>query len=334
MNGQLANLLSYLRGSIRQPLRKQVGALRADERTVPEGSRRIGLALGGGGGKGGAHLGVLAALEDLGIPIDVIAGTSVGGFVGVLYAAGFSLAQIAGIFPTFALRRIATPDPTRTGLIGARKREVLLTRLLADRTFADLRMPCAVTAADLVSGRLVVIDQGPLVPAIMATTAIPGIFPPVVRGQEVLVDGGVLDNVPVDVAERMGARRVIAVQLSDLFPGFVMPTAVPENPLARLMLPPRQFASASRALDLLMAQVTELRLAQHPDTVRLRPDVGQIGTLDLMRIEEGHRAGVAAVRAATAELIALRHWRLEPPEPTPAAQPRPQSLGSIMRESA
>jgi NTE family protein len=301
---------------------------------VPESPRRIGLALGGGGGKGGAHLGVLAALEELGIPIDVIAGTSAGGFVGVLYAAGFRLDQIASIFPTFALRRIATRDPTRTGLIGARKRETLLMRVLGDRTFADLRIPCAVTAADLVSGRLVVIDQGPLVPALMATTAIPGILPPVVRGEEVLVDGGVLDNVPVDVAERMGARRVIAVQLSDVLPGFMMPTTMPDNPLARLMLPPRQFASASRALDLLIAQLTELRLAQHPDTVRLRPDVRHIGTLDLMHIEEGRRAGVAAVRDTAAELIALRHWRLEPPEPTPAAQPRPQSLGSIMGESA
>jgi len=334
MNGHLENLLSYLRGSMRQPLREEADAPRADERSVPEAPRRIGLALGGGGGKGGAHLGVLAALEELGIPIDIIAGTSVGGFVGVLYAAGFSLDQIAGIFPSFALRRIATRDPTRTGLIGARKREALLTRLLGDRTFTDLRIPCAVTAADLVSGRLVVIDQGPLVPALMATTAIPGILPPVVRDQEVLVDGGVLDNVPVDVAERMGARRVIAVQLSDILPGFVVRTTMPDNPLARLMLPPRQFASASRALDLLMAQLTELRLAQHPDTVRLRPDVGHIGTLDLMHIEEGHRAGSAAVRAATAELIALRHWRLEPPVPTPAAQPRPRSLGSIMRESA
>ena len=306
----------------RTPMQRGMLPQRAAPRSAAA-PRRLGLALGGGGGKGGAHLGVLAVLEELDVPIDVIAGTSVGAAVGVLYAAGFPLDQLERIFHAFALRRIATRDPTRMGLLGARKREALLRELLGDRTFADLRIPCAVTATDLVSGRVVVITEGPLVPAIMASTAIPGIFPPVVRGAELLVDGGVLNNVPVDVAEALGAQRVIAVQLADAPPRFELLAPTPDTPLARLMLAPRQFAIANRALALLMAHATELRLAQHPNTLRLRPDVSHIATLDMTRPAEGYRAGAAAARAAAADLLALRAWRLGGTHPAGAPHPHP-----------
>ena len=163
-----------------------------------------GLCLAAGAAKA-AHPGVLAVLEELGVPIDVIVGTSAGS-IGVMYAAGLSLPELERFFRDTELRRIATADPLRAGLIGPRKRAALTARLLGERTFADLAIPCAVVAADLVRGREIVIDQGPLVPALLATTAIPGVFPPLVRGDELLVDGGLLNNLPVDVAERMGAR--------------------------------------------------------------------------------------------------------------------------------
>ncbi|HEU4329217.1 MAG TPA: patatin-like phospholipase family protein [Roseiflexaceae bacterium] len=273
--------------------------------------RRVALALGGGGGKGGAHLGVLQVLEEQGVPVDAVAGTSIGGAVAVFYAAGFSLDQVATLFQSFTLRRIATTDPTRTGFIGSRKREQMLIELLGDRTFADLRMPCAVVTVDLISGREVVIDEGPLVPAVMATTALPAVFPPEVRGSQLLADGGVVNNLPVDVAARMGGpARVIAVQLRDAALTYEPMVSVPANPLARLTLAPRQFAIANRALAILMDQATELRLAQHPPAVWLCPDVGHISLLDMTRLEEGHRAGEEAARAALEQLLALRAWRL------------------------
>lgn len=196
-------------------MRTQPGAETARNRRCcgtqaqPDAPRQIGLVLGGGGGKGGAHLGVLAVLEELGVPIDIIVGTSVG-TLGVMYAAGVSLADLERFFRQTELRRIAAADPLRAGLIGPRKREVLTVELLGERTFADLPIACAVIAANLVSGREVVLDQGPLVPALLATTAIPGVFPPVVRGDELLVDGGLLNNLPVNVARRIGAQRIIA----------------------------------------------------------------------------------------------------------------------------
>jgi len=296
-----------------------------DEQRQREAPRRLGLVLGGGGGKGGAHLGVLAVLEELGVPIDVIVGTSVGS-IGVMYAAGLSLPELERFFLDTELRRIVIADPLRAGLIGPRKRAALTARLLGERTFADLPIPCAVVAADLVSGHEVVIDQGPLVPALLATTAIPGVFPPVVRGDTLLADGGLLNNLPVDVAERMGAQRVIAVQLAGELPPFGLPTD-PASALERLMRPPRHFTVLSRALAVLLAQA-DLRPLQHPPALLLRPGVTHIGTLDMTRPGEGRLAGEAAARTAADTLLALRAWRLEDPVPAPPMHERIQTVSA------
>lgn len=287
------------------------------EPVAPE-PRRLALALGGGGGKGTAHVGVLQVLEELELPIDLIVGSSAGGAVAVLYAAGLDCDAICELFRSMALRRIAVPDPTRTGLIGQRRRAEILTRLLGDRTFDDLRIPCAVTAVDLISGQLVVIDEGPLVEALLATTALPGIFPPVQRGEMVLADGGILNNLPVDVARARGAQRVIAIELNDAVPGFALTAAEMSNPLARLMLAPQQFAVASRALSLLVNHTMALQLRENPPDLLLSPAVADIHTLDLSNPEKGQLVGVAAAKTASDELLALRAWRLAEPEPAPA----------------
>jgi len=270
---------------------------------------KLTLALGGGGGRGAAHLGVLRVLEELQVPIDAIAGTSIGGAIGIMYAAGHTTDQIAHLFQNFTLWRIFATDPTGTGFIGLRKGATLLRELLGERTFADLRIPCAVVATDLISGREVVISEGPLVEAILATTAIPAVFPAVVRDAQLLVDGGVLNSLPVDVAERLcdGQPRVIAVQLRD--PPFGI-DPVPAAAGLRLGMAPRQLEIASRVLGLMIDQVTELRLAQHPPALCLYPDVGRISILDFSRSKEGIDAGEHAARAADAELLALRAWRL------------------------
>ncbi|MBX0330247.1 patatin-like phospholipase family protein [Oscillochloris sp. ZM17-4] len=297
-------------------------AREASPADAPE-PRRLALALGGGGGKGAAHIGVLQVLEELDITPDLMVGTSAGGAVAVLYAAGLSWEQICQVFRDTSLRRIATPDPTRTGLIGQRKLSAYLTALLGERTFADLRIPCAVVATDLAGGQPVIIREGPLVAALLATTALPSILPPVLRDDMILADGGILNNLPVDVALALGAQKVIAVDLDDALPGFQLAPVEAENPLARLALAPQQLAIANRALALLMARATRHYLEQHPPALLLRPDVADIATLDLSSPEKGQAAGAAAARAAAAELLALRDWRLGPPaEPAPPARPR------------
>lgn len=276
---------------------------------VAPAPRRLGVALGGGGGKAAAHLGVLRVLEELETPIDVLVGTSAGGAVAVLYAAGLDLATIREIFRSSAVRRIAVPDPTRTGIFGQHRRAELLTRYLGERTFADLPIPCAVVTTDLVSGKAVTLNSGPLVPALLATTALPGIFPPVAYEGMQLVDGGITNNLPVDVAQQLGAGKVIAVELSGTEPDFTLQPATADHALGWLTLAPQQFAIAQRSLGLLMARVTELQLQQFPPDLLLQPQVNEIALLDLANPERGEEAGLQAARDALGEIVDLRLWR-------------------------
>lgn len=302
-----------------EQIRAQFTRLMPNQAPAAPRQGKLGLVLGGGGGKGAAHLGVIQVLNDLQVPIDLIVGTSAGGAVAVLYAAGVGLDEIREVFRSTDLRRIFVPDPTRTGLVGQKRREEILTRLLGDRTFADLPIPCAVTATDLVSGRLVLINEGSLVPAVLATTALPSIFPPVLIDDQALVDGGVLNNVPVDVAKQMGADKVIAVELNDAVAEFSLAPAEVANPLARLMLAPQQFTIANRALSLLVNHATALQLREHPPELLISPNVCDIPTLDMSNPEKGQDVGVMAAREVTQELLTLRAWRLGEPMPEPHA---------------
>jgi hypothetical protein len=136
------------------------------------------LALGGGGAKGNSHIGVLRRLEKEGFKIRAVAGTSFGGIVAVMYAAGYAPNEIEDIFAkvdqTRLYGRLPEEKPSLLGLAGVRK---WLDEVLPGRTFADLKIPCAVTAVDLNCGCEVILDDGPVKDALLATIAVPGIFP-------------------------------------------------------------------------------------------------------------------------------------------------------------
>lgn len=273
------------------------------------GDRCLALVLGGGGGRGGAHLGVLATLRTQGVPIDLLVGTSIGGVIGVLHAAGHTDAAITATIGGKTLWDIFDPDPGGTGLIGSNNLRALLSGLLGERTFADLAIPCAVVATDLATGRVVVLDRGPLVEALLATTALPGLFPPVALDGMLLADGGIVDNLPVDIALARGAHRVIAVDLTAISTDF----APPPNEHARWHWrdprPQAPLAIARRALMMLIAQQTRYRLAAGPPDLLLRPAVDGIGTLDMSHLIEGRAAGIAVAEAARDDLLVLRRWR-------------------------
>ena len=155
----------------------------------------ITLALGGGGSKGNAHIGVIRRLEKEGFRIKGVAGTSFGGIVAVLYALGYSPDKIEEIFTsvdqTQFYERAPNDGPSLIGLAGVTR---YLEEMIGDCTFADLKLPCVLTAVDLKSGREVLLSEGRLVDAILATIAMPGIFPArYVDGLE-LVDGGTLGS--------------------------------------------------------------------------------------------------------------------------------------------
>lgn len=176
---------------------------------------RIGLALSGGGIRGLVHLGVLRTFEEAGLPIDFLAGTSMGGLVAGAYGAGVPLDDIIAFALKTKILDVASPDRSRHAIFDQRKMMPMFAGLLGGETitFEDLRIPVALTAVDLQSGDLVVLDRGPLLPAMMATAALPLFFAPVRHEGRWLIDGGVLNNIPFDIARRHDVDRVLAVSV-------------------------------------------------------------------------------------------------------------------------
>jgi|YNPBryBLVA2012_1023415.scaffolds.fasta_scaffold03287_4 NTE family protein len=179
---------------------------------------RIGLALSGGGARGLAHIGVLKVLEREGIPISCLAGTSMGGVIAAAYAAGLSVGLIEQEALRMSQRRhwlsLIDRTPARRGLLQGQKVTEYLAQWLGHLTFDQLRLPLALVAVDLNSEQKVVLRSGSVLTAVRATIAVPGVFTPVELDGQMLVDGGLLDNLPADVAREMGADVVVAVDVA------------------------------------------------------------------------------------------------------------------------
>ncbi|MBE3090797.1 MAG: patatin-like phospholipase family protein [Candidatus Atribacteria bacterium] len=183
---------------------------------------KIGLALGGGSARGLAHVGVILALEAYNIPIDIIAGTSIGSVIGGLYASGATIEQLEEV--ALSIKKSKTLfmiDPVfpHSGLINGDRIEKMLNQFaLEDKTFDDLKIPFAAVATEIGSGAEVILNQGKVIDAVRASISIPGIFTPVKYENYYLVDGGVVNPVPVDVVKMMGADIIIAVSLAKISP--------------------------------------------------------------------------------------------------------------------
>ncbi|MCD6299986.1 MAG: patatin-like phospholipase family protein [Dehalococcoidales bacterium] len=178
--------------------------------------KKVGLALGSGAARGLAHIGVLEVLEREGIPVDMIAGTSAGALIGALYAQGKSISQIKELSADVGWKRlvplvdIALP---RTGFIGGRRVKDMVRSIIGDIRFEDLQIPFSCVAADIMTGEEVVINRGSVVEGVRASISIPVIFTVVKQKGRYLVDGGLVDPVPVSVVRQMGADFVIAVNV-------------------------------------------------------------------------------------------------------------------------
>lgn len=175
----------------------------------------VGLVLGSGAAMGLSHIGVLKVLERERIPIDIVAGSSIGALLGVFWASGLSSAELEKMAAEFktktSLFKLADPGIPKFGILMGSQVTRFLARHMADKTFRDLKLPVKVIAVDYSRREIVVLDEGPVVPAIRASVSIPAIFDPIrIRGRW-LIDGGVLDPVPVDVLAQMGVHKVIAV---------------------------------------------------------------------------------------------------------------------------
>ncbi len=185
---------------------------------------KVGLALGGGGARGLAHIGVLKVFEKSGIQIDCLAGTSMGGVIAAAYAQGMSAEDIENEAVKFSKVRhlvsLLDPNPARRGFLeGNRVRKYLQSLFEPAEFFENLKIPLILNAVDLNTCREIAIMEGPLLPAILGTIAVPGLFPPAAHNGHMLIDGGVLNNVPTSHMKSIGADLVIAVDvLTDPIP--------------------------------------------------------------------------------------------------------------------
>ncbi len=181
-------------------------------------SKKIGLALGSGGSRGVAHLGVLKALEEEGIVPDYITGCSMGSVIGAGYASGLSVEEMYRLvkkLKAIQLIDITAVPITRLALTRGNKMRNMLLSKLGETNFSDLKIPFRCVASDLYSGRLVTLSEGKVATAVAASSSMPTIFPPVKLDKKLLIDGGVLCRVPTEQCKEMGADVVIAVDVLD-----------------------------------------------------------------------------------------------------------------------
>jgi len=179
----------------------------------PFKKKKIGLALSGGGARGMAHIGVLKVLHDHRIPIHCIAGTSAGALIGSLYAGGLNITTMLEIATKLKWKHFFRIVLSKTGLVSSEELENFVISQIGKKTFADLDIPFAVVTTDLVSGKEVVLDKGPVEKAVRASCSFPWMYIPMKYEHMTLVDGVLKNNLPVDIARKMGADIVIGVDV-------------------------------------------------------------------------------------------------------------------------
>lgn len=177
---------------------------------------KVGLALGAGGARGLAHIGVLEVLEERGVPIDMVAGCSMGAVIGSIYANGTSapmLHQVAAQVCALEYRKLFDVTLPKMGLIRGQRTDMIVRTLTGDRSIEQLKLPFAAVAACIEDGKPRVFRAGKVADAVRASISVPGVFEPVRLDGKTYVDGGVLDRVPASVARELGADFVIAVDV-------------------------------------------------------------------------------------------------------------------------
>ncbi|TFB23317.1 patatin family protein [Filobacillus milosensis] len=175
---------------------------------------KIGLALGSGGARGFSHLGVIKVLEEHGIPIDYIAGSSMGALVGAFYGSGQTVENMYQLALTFKRKYFMDIIVPKMGLIQGDRIKSYISMFTFNKKLEEFKIPVSIVATDVYNGEKVVFSEGDAATAVRASISIPGVFVPVKVGDHLLVDGGVIDRIPISVVKDMGADIVIAVDCS------------------------------------------------------------------------------------------------------------------------
>ena len=257
---------------------------------------RVALVLGGGAARGFAHIGVIRALEQEKVPVDLIVGTSVGSLIGAIYAADRNSFELE--WTAFKLEK---DDIFDYGILNAlngmgaakgEKLEAFIRSKVPIANIEDLKIPYAAVATDLNRGTKVILDKGSVAKAVRASSAIPGVFQPVTHQEKVLVDGGVIDNIPVSVAREKGADLVIAVDIGEQVINFNIVDIID------VMLQSITIMGAENA-----------KVKKKDADVVIAPKIGDVGMLDFTQKKRCMQAGIDAAQRVMPELKAkIEEW--------------------------
>ena len=274
---------------------------------------KIGIALGAGAARGWAHIGIIKALEEMGIKIDVVAGCSIGAYVGAAYASEKlnELEEWTCSLTEWQVFSLLGVGIRRGGLATGQKVFEKLSEEFCEESFETMKKPFAVAATDLYSGREVVFNSGEIGDSVRASCAIPGLFTPVEHGERFLVDGAVVNPVPVNLCRQLGADFVIAINLSaDYRPQVLEKNAIEHEKIQRKTdefldkntsilrqwfspdpkpekkTIPGIMGVMSSSLEILQARVTRSRLAGDPPDILIEPQLRDVGLLEFHRAEE------------------------------------------------
>jgi len=275
---------------------------------------RLGVALGSGGARGWAHIGVLHALEAAKIRPDIVVGTSIGAVIGALYLVGAltDFAQYTRRLNRIRLSQFFDFKVGGGGMIAGNRVLKVLRPLFGTTRIETLTRAFGCIATDLATGDEIWLQEGDIVEALRASYAIPGFFPPVERRGRWLIDGALVNPVPVSLARALGAELVIAVDVNaglletlsfeadqiGIAEGRAAGERFVRGLLGRRKGGPSTFGVLARSLQIAQTRLSRIRLAEDPPAFVLRPEVGRIGPLEFYRAEECIAAGEEALRRA------------------------------------
>jgi NTE family protein len=231
--------------------------------------KNIGLALGGGAALGAVHIGVLKAIDELDINIEYISGTSIGSLIAALYAFGKSPNQIEKVALKLNWLDVSRVKISKYGILNNSKIKPFIKEQIGNVSFEDSKIPLAVVATDLISRKKVVLKNGLVEDGVLASTCIPGVFSPIQQNDMLLVDGGVVENVPVSTLEELGAKFKISVDLTSY-----SNTTIPKNIIDVII--------SSINLAMMSSTINNISKAD----IQISPNLGRYSPIDSKKTKE------------------------------------------------